>query len=52
LPIFFLKGGGRGRPMSDHFGRVGINLVWRKGASPQGAVRTFANTIQTVLGPS
>jgi molybdate transport repressor ModE-like protein len=40
------------RSMSDHFGRVAINLVWRKGASPQGAVRTFANTIQTVLGKS
>jgi DNA-binding transcriptional LysR family regulator len=40
------------RSMSDHFGRVAINLVWRKGASAQGAVRTFANTIQTVLGQS
>jgi DNA-binding transcriptional LysR family regulator len=40
------------RSMSDHFGRVPINLVWRKGASPQGAVRTFANTIRAVLGQS
>lgn len=38
------------RSMSDHFGRVTINLVWRKGASPQGAVLRFAKTIQTVLG--
>jgi molybdate transport repressor ModE-like protein len=38
------------RSMSDHFGRVAVNLVWRKGTSPQGSVRTFANTIQAVLG--
>jgi molybdate transport repressor ModE-like protein len=37
------------RSMSDHFGRITINLIWRKGASPQGAVRSFATTIQTVL---
>lgn len=37
------------RSMSEHFGRVPINLVWRKGTSPQGAVRAFAKSIQTVL---
>jgi DNA-binding transcriptional LysR family regulator len=37
------------RCMSRHFGRLGICLVWRRGAVPAPATRAFAETIQTML---
>lgn len=37
------------RSMSRHFGRLSINLVWRKGALQQGSVSAFAHTIATML---
>ena len=37
------------RSLSNHFGRVTISLVWRKGALTHGPARAFAETIQTLL---
>jgi DNA-binding transcriptional LysR family regulator len=37
------------RPMSRHFGRLGICLVWRRGTVPAPATRAFADTIKTML---
>jgi hypothetical protein len=37
------------RSMSRHFGRLTINLVWRKGALRQGPARAFAHTIAAML---
>ncbi len=37
------------RSMSRHFGRVTINMVWRKGALDQGPAGIFTHTIKTLL---
>lgn len=36
--------------LSRHFGRAGINLVWRKGVVPTATAREFADAIQHQLG--
>jgi len=40
------------RRMSHYFGRLGICLVWRRGAVPAPATRAFAETIKTMLSRS
>jgi len=38
------------RNLSRHFGRAGINLVWRKGVQPTATARDFADTVRKLLG--
>jgi len=38
------------RNLSRHFGRAGINLVWRKGALPTATACDFADTVRAFLG--
>lgn len=38
------------RSMGKHFGRVTVNLIWRKGAVPTGHVGAFAEVVREVLG--
>jgi len=38
--------------LSRHFGRAGINLVWRKGVVPTATAREFADTVRALLGTS
>jgi DNA-binding transcriptional LysR family regulator len=38
------------RPMGRYFGRVTLNLIWRKGAMEQEPMQTFAATVREVLG--
>ncbi len=40
------------RDLSRHFGRAGINLVWRKGVLATGIAQDFAETVRTLLGVS
>ncbi len=37
------------RSMSRHFGRLTVNLVWRKGTQVSGLARAFADTVKTQL---
>jgi len=38
------------RSVSRHFGRVGVNFVWRRGEPQIGPARAFAETIRASLG--
>jgi LysR family transcriptional regulator, cys regulon transcriptional activator len=38
------------RSMSEHFGRAGMCLVWRKGVVPSEHARAFADTLKELLG--
>ncbi len=38
------------RSLRRHFGHATVSLIWRKGVVPPVHARTFADTVQTVLG--
>jgi DNA-binding transcriptional LysR family regulator len=38
------------RPMSRYFGKVPMNLAWRKGTPAEGPLASFVQTIRSVLG--
>lgn len=49
LPSHTAQPGLHEQSLSSHFGRVSIDLIWRRGMLAHGPARIFAQTIQTTL---